>query len=180
MALVVHFEQEPAPMVLLTAQRELSALFAPVELSIEWHTQKPFNYLGRPDAVVAVSFSGACRTVGMPSGPLGSDTLAWTARIDGQLQPLIAVSCARIMGFVHAANQPELGRALGRILAHELYHYLTQEISHTRSVLFSETIAAHTLVSAGVQFDAAELAALRQALARLRGEPEPAAGLRAS
>jgi hypothetical protein len=175
LAVLADFEQQPSGLVLEAAQRELSALLVPADLSVAWHTASTFNFLGRTYAVVAVRFTGACRLDPVRSPYPVTGVMAWTARVDGNLQPLIEVNCGRIASYVRAANPGELGWAIARVLAHELYHYLTQEVAHTRSVLFSHSIRARDLTTGGIRFDSDEIEVLRRALAGLPAVAPPKA-----
>ena len=161
-AVLAGFDATPAPGVLEAMQTELRSLFTPAGLSLEWYALEAPAFLGRPDAVVAVRFTGACRWDWV-SPPLPvAGVLAWTARIDGQLQPLVTVDCARISAFVDAPSEALLGRALARVVAHELYHYLTRQVTHTHSALNRLSVRPRDLLAPAAHFDAAELAALKK------------------
>lgn len=56
------------------------------------------------------------------------------------------------------------GLALGRVMAHELYHYLTQSTIHTESRLFRKGMTSMDLTRPDIQFDAGEIEALRKGM----------------
>jgi hypothetical protein len=93
--------------------------------------------------------------------------------------PVVTVNCERIAGYVWPSmNGPErangdlvFGRALARVLAHELYHYLTGTAKHTRSALFRSSISSGALLARELSFTPGELADLRQALFRAKPAP---------
>jgi hypothetical protein len=57
------------------------------------------------------------------------------------------------------------GRALARVLAHELLHYLTGAAKHTQSALFRASISPGALLASELRLGADEIADLRKALA---------------
>ncbi len=154
-----------------TMRAELSAVYAPAGLSPEWHPLESPALVGQPAAVVAVRFTGACRWDWRKPSAAVTGVLARTAQVDGELLPLITVDCARVAAFVQAPSPGLLGRALARVLAHELYHYLTQQTAHTHTVLFSESVGSSDLLVPAVGFDATELEALRAAVTRSAAAP---------
>jgi hypothetical protein len=145
---------------------ELSALYAPADLTPQWYPLESPSDLGRPAAVVAVRFTGACRWDWQKPSAAVTGPLAYTAQVDDELLPLITVDCTRVAAFVQAPSPGLLGRALARVLAHELYHYLTQQKTHTRTVLFSDSVSPADLLLPAVGFDRSEVEALRAAALR--------------
>ena len=53
------------------------------------------------------------------------------------------------------------GLALGRVMAHELYHYLTRSTVHTESRLFRKGMNSMDLTLPNIRFDAGEIGTLR-------------------
>ncbi len=98
--------------------------------------------------------------------------LAFVEAEGALIRPVVRVYCDRVAGLLSASSE-ELGphdaralfgRALARVAAHEVYHYLTQTPEHRHSALFSRVINRETLTRSGVGFDAQERHLLRQAL----------------
>jgi hypothetical protein len=108
------------------------------------------------DDVVVVKLKGTCKMERMIPFIDERGPLALTHSTDGQILPFAEVNCTRIANSVAGAlwggerKQADrlLGRALGRVLAHELYHILgkTHEHNHDGS-LAKEAISAKQLIS---------------------------------
>jgi len=82
--------------------------------------------------------------------------LAWTHATDGQILPFAEVACDRIASSVASVlwgaerKQADrfLGRALGRVLAHELYHILGKTHEHNQDgSLAKEAVSVKQLIS---------------------------------
>jgi hypothetical protein len=58
------------------------------------------------------------------------------------------------------------GRALARVMAHELYHYLTQSAAHTASELFRPAMTSMDLTMPQVRFESLEIEALRKGISK--------------
>jgi len=170
-AVLAGFEAAPARTAVEAMQEELDELFAPAGVSLEWYPLEGLSHLGQPDAVVAVRFTGSCEWKWTTSARPVSGALAWTARVDGELQPFITLDCPRIAALAGVPSYALLGQALGRVLAHELYHYLTQQTAHTHTVLFRADFRPRDLLEPGLKFDPSEVAALRQALSGAGARP---------
>lgn len=106
--------------------------------------------------VVLVKLNGTCKMERMIPLMDERGPLAWTHSTDGMILPFAEVSCDRIAKAVAGAmwggerRQADkyLGRALGRVLAHELYHILGRTHEHNADgSLAKEAISAKQLIS---------------------------------
>jgi len=172
LSVLFGFDQAPDAAVVEWMERETAALFSEAGVAFSWQEEDRSNDLGATDLVVWVRFHGDCRA---SSGSLSLPTdgaLGWTESQDGDIQPLIDVDCDRAAALVwrNRGTVPmplttrAFGRALGRILAHELYHYLTGSAVHGASELFSRTMHPGFLLSEKVRFENSEITALREGL----------------
>jgi hypothetical protein len=66
-----------------------------------------------------------------------------------------------------------LGRALARVLAHELYHILTQSENHADSGVAKAALSVADLMGSRFEFDSATIGLIRGPLTGLQ-LPEPA------
>ena len=88
-----------------------------------------------------------------------------TRLIDGRVQPFIEIECERVRASLHAAERmtqnlntdAALGRALARVLSHELYHVLARTTEHTRTGIAKPSLSGADLVSAYLAFAPADL-----------------------
>jgi hypothetical protein len=97
-------------------------------------------------------------------GPLAS-----TYETDGQVQPFSEVSCDRVSSFVRAGiNTRDLkkadmliGKALGRVVAHELVHMLTGAKDHSHEGVFKPGLTVEQLVAGELPLSAGDIERLR-------------------
>lgn len=93
--------------------------------------------------------------------------LAWTHSTNGEILPFAEVACDRVANAVASALWGEerkqadkfLGRAIGRVLAHEIYHILGKTHEHNEDgSLAKELISAKQLISdKRITFDVRDL-----------------------
>jgi hypothetical protein len=143
-AVFMDFETQPSAEALLEMENEVAAIMKPSGLQFDWRMMKD-RRAGEsfPDLVV-VNFKGSCQTerpvMYNELGPVvESHPLALTRISDGHILPFSAVECDTvrryISGTVSSAKKDRregiLGRALGRVLAHEMYHMLANTTVHS-------------------------------------------------
>ena len=142
LTLLVQFEEKPSPQSVQVMKDELQTLMKTV--AVDW---KLLNELGPgesfPDLVV-VKFKGSCQVHrSEPIAPFLIDErgpLAFTHTADGQVLPFSEVECDRLRrtlkpltrGVSQQTADILLGRALGRVLAHELYHVRSNTTKHEK------------------------------------------------
>ncbi len=119
-------------------KEELSLLMRRADVQLEWRAYEESlgeEIFGR---LAIVRFRGACRMEEIPPPSEQSSALALTHSSDGVIIPYADVQCDQVRGMIQSVvareNFPRremlLGRALGRVLAHELYHVLTRKTEH--------------------------------------------------
>ena len=162
-----QFQEDPSSAVEEALQTELETIMNPVGLHFEW---RDLNGAGNATAVelVVVTFRGHCgldrlQPVDVMPGPLG-----WTHVSNGIVLPFSEVDCSAVRGFLQRellarppSARPEIyGRALGRVLAHELYHVLADTESHGVVGVAKSGYTVVDLLAHDFAFEAAELRAL--------------------
>jgi hypothetical protein len=162
------FEQPVAEASIDQMKLELAAIVAPIGLEFEW---RPLNAArGREVAaeLVVVTFKGACRMEAPLPAPSRSRALGWTHITDGVVLPFADISCDGIRTFIdrrlRRANRAErdaaLGRAIGRVLAHELYHIFNNTVCHGGGIA-KPFYSAAELVAREFRFEEKETRSLR-------------------
>jgi hypothetical protein len=154
-------------------KRETARLVSPADYTFAW-LQKGRQVLGEAfEQVVVIQFRGACHS--RPEGEIsiagGIRSLATTAVSDGQVLPFVQVDCDRtrqlvssvLAGLPSGAREALYGRALGRVLAHELYHVLAQTTSHKEQGVSKPCFRLADLLSTRFRFDAVSIAQMRPA-----------------
>jgi hypothetical protein len=173
MVLYTHFEQQPPAPVWNAITSETDAILSGMGLHTEWRSVD--NASGREIAVdlAVVHFKGECRIdrpVPLVSHPavLGSTYIS-----DGSILPFADMNCEQVRGFFErelgalhrqTAEEP-LGRALGRVVAHELYHVLAKTVVHAASGAAKAAFSIQDLVAGRFEFREHELRELREGLA---------------
>jgi hypothetical protein len=168
-ALYTNFQHEPSPAIREAVRDEVESIMEPSGLRFEWRSLN--SNTGREVSVelAVVSFKGTCEVspAALPrfvSGPLG-----WTHVSDGVILPFADVDCDRIRGFVQrelsmfSAEDREqvFGRAIGRVLAHELYHILANTDKHGSCGIGKSAYTVQDLLMDEFEFEGHEPTALR-------------------
>ena len=138
---IVMIGDVPPPMVLHVMERETESALTPTAGSLDWKLgTRVAPIVAGPMAVIHMR--GNCGLQGSAikeSAPVGSGIqLGVTHIANGRILPIADVFCdsvrasvARDLSAARAEFREQLwGRALGRVLAHELYHVLLQTTDH--------------------------------------------------
>jgi hypothetical protein len=174
--LLTQFDGRVSTTAIREMQREIDRLYRDVQVPISWHEVSGYQSVGETPRIIFIHFVGDCRPLRLPPvHTVAGIPLAGVSRVDGRMLPLVTVNCDRIAWYLWPAmtgservrGDAAFGRALARVLAHELYHCLTGTAKHTHSALFRSDISARVLLSSGLDFGADEVLNLRRALARV-------------
>ncbi len=168
-ALLTEFDLPPAEETAIGMHRELTQMFDSAGLELHMHEDGPYIYLASTRHVLSVHFVGRCQPPRATAARGEAAVLARLAKVDGRLLPLVTVDCAAVAQYIRPAmTGAELrqagavvGRALARVVAHEIYHWMTQRTAHGHSKLFSERISVSTLLDGGILFDPDEVQLLQ-------------------
>jgi hypothetical protein len=125
------------------------------------------------DAAVIVSeFRGICevpRPGTILAPPEAGAILASTAVSDGEVLPFIGVDCVTVARLLAPALPNEAarrnflyGRALGRVVAHELFHALTGTREHDDSGIAKHSFRASDILAEHFEFELATLRRFRE------------------
>jgi hypothetical protein len=126
--------------------------------------------------LVVVEMEGRCTPETPATIPAAARRLASTVIEDGRIIPLIKVSCTALQQFLASelASKPDApflyGRALGRLLAHELYHVAGQTTQHTPSGVTQAAVSVNELISEQFAFCKAAVEKLHPSLAYGSGD----------
>jgi hypothetical protein len=167
--LYTQFAQAPPEAVRHALQEEVDAIMTPIGFHFEWRDMA--DEVGSRVSVelALITFDGRCDTaVAAPPAKRGGP-LGWTHISDGQILPFTGVSCDRVRDMVQpvlVTSRPELrsaiyGRALGRVLAHELYHIFAQTTHHGSCGIAKESYNMWDLVDAHFKFEEKQSRLLR-------------------
>ena len=122
-------------------------------------------------SLVVVNLRGNCDmeedSPAAQGGPLG-----WTHSANGALLPFAELACEPIRAAVQSApaglgasrGNAMLGRAMGRVLAHELYHIAGETLEHGRDGVAQPSLTAQELTSSQLQLDREDVATIQHRL----------------
>ncbi len=152
-------------------KRELASIMVGSGIQIDWRERSEVAPSESFSNLVVVTFRGNCLMEPVPflydeRGPLG-----FTYTTNGDVLPFSEVSCDKIRSSVHAAmwgydhrrSDTLFGRALARVLAHELYHVLAQTAEHARTGVARHALSGAELISDELRLNPAELIRIRDA-----------------
>ena len=163
------FPWEPSRIVQEALEDQLARIMAPIGFRFEWRTLKDVNRREIPVELAVVTFRGRCDVAGLMPRSVNSGALGWTHTGDGTILPFSEVDCDRIRNFVQGTllavpredRDEVFGRALGRVLAHELYHVFANTGKHGSDGVAKEGFTVLELLADDFQFRERECRALR-------------------
>jgi len=166
--LYTQFEQAPPWGVLKALQDEVASIMAPIGIRFEWRDLGKTGGHEVSAELAVVTFKGRCDAAGLLTRSKFEGALGWTHVSDGQILPFTDVSCDRVREFVQTGllafrvedREAKYGRALGRVLAHELYHIFANTLRHGSGVA-KESYSVQDLLADDFQFEAKETRMLR-------------------
>lgn len=160
---------DPAPIAFM--QTEVARLLEPSGFKVAWKDWQD-RQLGVDFArLVSVQLRGDCIATPLRPTLVSSEprSLASTAIADGKILPFAFVECETLRSFMAStlhsspkSRRTELfGRAMGRLLAHEVYHMLVQTRSHQTSGVSKPCFSIADLVAERFHFDESTIEQLR-------------------
>jgi mono/diheme cytochrome c family protein len=171
-AVYTQFQHEPPQAVLSAIQVEASALMAPAGLRLQWRTL-PSTGSEVSSAVAVVTFQGRCTAANPPTQPKWETRLGWSHVSDGEVLPFAGIDCDSILSFVYKRiltvpareRDQVLGRAIGRVVAHEFDHIFAETPGHGARDMDQPEYTVEELVAPSLDTGAAKRHILRPAAA---------------
>ena len=167
--LIAYFEKSaPSIKIQNAISEELNLIFRPSGLRLRLvGMPRPQEEL-EPDTAVHVFLRGRCQPQLLRSAAqVSTEPLAATSYVDGQMRPVMHVFCDHLSAFLAGYIRPsereqQYGRAIARVTAHELYHFITGSTNHDHhSQVFRFGLRARTLVEDAVLFTPLETQTVR-------------------
>jgi hypothetical protein len=156
LTVIFDINERDAASVLPFVQQEVNNLFLFRDLAIDWRTRSSVQLGEVWSDVVLVKFRGDCRLDATPE-PAGDERgpYAWTHVTNGEVLPFSEISCDRVRKNVKSAihggayerADQLMGRALGRVLAHELIHVITGSCEHDQTGVMRHALRPDELVA---------------------------------
>jgi hypothetical protein len=169
---------------LRAAQQELDRLLIPTGIELSWRTLKSRTTDEQFDRVVVMSFDGSCSTAAPAASlrnlPSSDIKLADSSVSNGEVLPFFHLDCAHLARLLTPALAPlstnernvAFGRALGRVMAHEIYHIVGETTAHQSTGVAKASLSVRDLIGDSLNFDVATLTLMRPPVPQ--ASPEPA------
>ncbi len=135
-------------------KQEVETVLKPSGFRFDWRTRAEAGAASF-DNLVVVRFNGNC--VAEPVGYLYDERgpLAFTHTTSGEVQPYSEVACDKVAAAVRSAMTGSdyanadrlLGRALGRVVAHEMIHMLAKSGAHAESGVGRAALSGKRLIA---------------------------------
>jgi len=161
-------------------ENESSRILSSAGLSIDWKLRGQALTNDSGSNLFIMTFHGNCQFDPEPPvydelGPYAS-----THETNGEVQPFGDVDCTRVVSSARYAMSGSdferqdylVGRALGRVVAHELVHMVTRSEDHTQVGVQKAALSGHELIGAPVTLEAAEVNRIRLAMATQRSQQQ--------
>jgi hypothetical protein len=163
-AILTQFQEEPSSLIRNSLQSELDSIMHPIGLHFNWHNLNAAMNTPALELVV-VNFKGHCDLDRLQPVSVVPGALGWTYVTNGAVLPFSDVDCDAVRGFVQEEllavpsvhRETMYGRALARVLAHELYHVLAKTSEHGDCGIAKSGFTVSDLLSRVFEFHAAEL-----------------------
>ncbi|MCX6586033.1 MAG: hypothetical protein NTX13_05590 [Acidobacteria bacterium] len=171
-ALIVDAPSPLPPGVASSFRQEIDQVFRETGYHFTWIDRARMRPEDSFPDLVVLRLQSECRMDAPPAPLLPSRVraLAWAHRTGDEVLPFIEVDCARVRHMLRvlahgepaAAQQEMIGRALGRVVAHELYHVLTGSPAHASVGIAQASLSPTHLVSPTLAFTPREINLLSQ------------------
>lgn len=184
------FENEPSAEMVQAMEREVGAIMDPAGLIFSWRKMGSEGEESTFADLVVLHFKGSCQAAYAPVSELGvwpesEAVLASTRTSHGQILHFTDIRCDEVRRYLStetaSLKQGErdavYGRALGRIVSHEMYHIFAGTEKHASDGVARAYYSRRELVQPAFAFGAKETNVLRdfssRALTAGEAEPEP-------
>ncbi len=162
---LVFSSERPLPaQTVAEMHQEMDKLMAQASIRVEWKKLSDFSTGTEVHDLVLVKFRGNCRIKPTPVYLDERGPMAFTYTSDGEVLPFSEVLCDRVgvaaqsamVGGEFGHREELLGRALARVLAHELYHVKGKCNGHGHSGIAQRALSGRDLIAATLDFAPAD------------------------
>src|SRR5262245_52207795 len=144
-------------------QKEVQRLVDPAGLEILWKTSR--NSPADFDLVVVGSFEGSCSAREPMTAiveTISLSSLGETSISNGRILPFFHIDCPRLVRMLgRGTDSATLGRALARVIAHELYHITANTSAHHDTGVAKPVFSVRDLTTPRFELDMWSAAQMR-------------------
>ena len=161
LTVLLEYDKPVSPAISQALQNELASILADSKIHVNLLLRKDISDHSEFNDLVLFRMKGTCSMQAYPVGALSDERgpLALTHEVNGELLPFGEVECDRVRQSLQrtlgrgnpAKHDTQLGIALARVMAHELYHMKAHASTHTKdgvtkAALSSEDLAGGKLL----------------------------------
>jgi hypothetical protein len=155
LTVILQFDASHSLRAASTMQLEAERLLKDSGVSLDWRISNQLSPYESFPRLAVVKMRGRCEMTGILVGAGEAEVLLGvTYKSDGHVIPFSEVKCDAVRATLAAAHLPSnpevrdllFGRALGRVLAHELQHVLNRSGTHTESGVTQKYLSAARLI----------------------------------
>ena len=152
---LLEYDRPASPAATRALEAELARIFigSPIRLDLRLKNEVP-EY-SQFDELVLFRMRGTCSMMALPVAALSDERgpLAMTHMVNGELLPFGEVECDRVRTSVQrrlgrgspASHETQLGIALARVMAHEVYHMMAHSAVHTKGGVTKAALSSEEL-----------------------------------
>jgi hypothetical protein len=163
--IVLDFQGPRSERSVAEMKREFAGIMKDSALHFDFRSRSQASQEDLSDLVV-IRFTGKC--VLDPVGYLYDERgpMAFTYSTDGIVQPFSEVACDKVTSAIRSAmaggdfakSDLLLGRALGRVLAHEVMHILSKSGAHGRTGVAKTALSGSQLIAPELRLEPEDVA----------------------
>jgi hypothetical protein len=167
--LYTTFQQTAPPTVLSALEDEVETIMGQLGRHYEWRSLKAMHGSEVSSELAVLTFKGRCDIDFLRPKEIQPGALGWTHVSDGVILPFSDIDCDRVRDFVQkqllrrsgADREEVFGRALGRVVAHELYHIFANTAHHGADGVGKSAYTVQDLLTDEFRFEEREGNALK-------------------
>jgi hypothetical protein len=168
--LVLQFDAAYSTQSIAAMKREVASIVGESGIKVDWRFLADVHTSDSFESLVVVRFHGAC--VMQPRDFMRDERgyYAFTYVSDGDVLPFSEVECDKVANSIRPQmsrwqwrhRDSVLGRALGRVLAHELFHMLAKSQHHSGDGVTKSSLSPAQLVADRLPMNRADLEILKK------------------
>lgn len=159
--LLLQFEQPGSERTLQEVRSELTTVMREAGFTFDLKLFSELSPFAEFNNLMVIRMKGRCKLDAGPAPKSDGGALAFTHTSDGKMLPFIEVACDRIRGTIRPVMWGEqfrqadalMGRALARVIAHEIYHIMTGTSSHGEKGIARHSLSGQHLIADHLAFD---------------------------
>jgi hypothetical protein len=170
--LYTSFQQSVPVSIKHALEDEVESIMGPLGRHFVWRTIASVTGNEVSAELAVLTFKGRCDVEGLTPKEAHPGALGWTHVSDGAILPFSDIDCDRIRMFVQkellyrkvGEREEVFGRAMARVVAHELYHIFANTPHHGSDGVAKSAYTVQELLSDDFVFEEAQCRTLKSSL----------------